>query len=250
MAFESKGIGNDKYTGFSYESKPIVITKHRGRPFQVLDHHNKNFVSEDKRIEVATLYAALRNYEEVSRLTGISAQRIKRMKDEAWFHNIVNRVIKDKNDELDRKLTEVISGCADLIKERLLEGDTKVNYKTGQLFKVPVDSRALALVMGIIFDKRQLIRGEATSRTENISFENRLKELRETFVTFSKQVEIEGEYTDVTLQPESPQREEVIQEASSPILIKNDSQDGEGIQGGIQEGQEPLQALPEQTSGQ
>ena len=180
MSFATPNVGLDKYSGYSYEGKPIVLVKQRGSALKQ-EHHNNLWWPEDKRIEVATLWAVLRDVKQVSDLSKVSAQVIRKWKDEPWFHNIVSRVVKEKNDILDQKLTGVIDACAIQIQERLTQGDTKVNYKTGEVYTAPLDARGLALVMGIIFDKRQLLRGEATSRTETISFDRRLENLKETF---------------------------------------------------------------------
>jgi hypothetical protein len=45
--------------------------------------------------------------------------------------------------------------------------------------------------LAILFDKRQLIRGEATSRTESISTDRRLEKLKSEFEKFSKTKVIE-----------------------------------------------------------
>ena len=207
MSFATPNVGADKYTGYSYEGKPIVLAKKRGGSLKQA-HHNHLWQPEEKRIEVATLWAVLRNIAEVSRISGIDVYVIRKWKEEPWFQNVVSRVIKDKNDVLDQKLTGVIESCATMIQERLAQGDTKVNYKTNEVFTAPLDARGLALVMGILFDKRQLIRGEATSRTETVSFDKRLENLKETFERFSKAAQIEGEVIHVEDQSKEPQRQE------------------------------------------
>ena len=185
MAFATPNVGSDKYTGYSYEGKQIVLVKQRGGSLKK-DYHKNNWVPEEKRIEVATLYAALRDWNQVAELSKMSVSVIRKWKDEPWFQNVVSRVLKDKNDVLDVALSDVIHSCADLIKERVANGDTRVNNKTGEQYKVPLGATNLAMVLGILFDKRQLVRGEATSRTETMSFDRRLENLRDTFERFSK----------------------------------------------------------------
>lgn len=208
MSFATPNVGASKYTGFSYEGKPIVLAKQRGGVLKQ-ERHNNLWWPEEKKIEVATLWAVLRDVKQVSELSKVGVPTIRKWKDEPWFYNVVSRVVKEKNDILDQKLTGVIDACAIQIQERLLNGDTKVNYKTGQIYTAPLDARGLALVMGIIFDKRQLLRGEATSRTETISFDRRLENLKETFERFSKATQIEGVYSEVG---------ESIPEQQEPVL--------------------------------
>ena len=223
MSFATPNVGADKYTGYSYEGKPIVLAKKRGGSLKQA-HHNHLWQPEEKRIEVATLWAVLRNIAEVSRISGIDVYVIRKWKEEPWFQNVVSRVIKDKNDVLDQKLTGVIESCATMIQERLAQGDTKVNYKTNEVFTAPLDARGLALVMGILFDKRQLIRGEATSRTETVSFDKRLENLKETFERFSKAAQIEGEVIHVEDQPKEPEQRQEEGEDTATLLKESVSE--------------------------
>lgn len=217
MAFATPNVGADKYTGYSYEGKQIVLTKQRGNGIKK-ERHNNLWWPEEKRIEVATLWAVLRSVPKVSELTKVSQEVIRRWKEEPWFHNVVQRVVKEKNDILDQKLTGVIENAAELIQERLVKGDIRVNYKTGQHYEVPMDARTLALMVGILFDKRQLLRGEATSRTETISFDRRLENLKETFERFSKATQIEGIAENVTIQSEESEKQGEQETASQTVL--------------------------------
>lgn len=219
MSFATPNVGSDKYTGYSYEGKAIVLAKKRGGSLKQ-DHHKNSWQPEEKRIEVATMWAVLRNLDQVSELTGVGVGVIKKWKEEPWFHNVVSRVVKDKNDVLDQKLTDVIENCAGLISDRLKDGDPRVNYKTGEVYTVPLDARGLAMVLGILFDKRQLIRGQATSVTENVSFDRRLENLKDAFERFSAATQIEGiKVENVGIQPEKSQIEGQEQESTEILVL-------------------------------
>lgn len=208
MAFGTPNVGKDKYTGYSYipegetEPKPIVVTKQRGRPVKEA-RHNPSWLPEEHRIEIATLWAATRNWKTVSELTGYTVGKLKKMKDEPWFQSIVARVIKDKNDELDASITDVIHRCGELLVDRLEKGNHLYNFKTRELVRVPLQSRDLVMALGILFDKRQLLRGEATSRTESTTSAQRLEGLRKEFLQFHEAIEIEGEIIEPVQQEES-----------------------------------------------
>lgn len=152
---------------------------------------------EETKIHAATLWAATRNWGTTAELSKVSVHMLKKWAKEPWWHNIVERVVKDKNDELDGALTDIIHECQAQIKDRLTGGDPRINFKTGEVYYVPLDSRALTMSLAILFDKRQLIRGEATSRTESISADKRLEFLKTEFEKFSKAQEISTEYHEV-----------------------------------------------------
>jgi len=88
--------------------------------------------------------------------------------------------------KLENSLTDGIHLAVDTIKERLENGDFKVNGRTGDIFRVPVNSRDIAATLAILYDKRALIRGEATS----IKAENKatLLSLKEGFEQFAQQL--------------------------------------------------------------
>jgi hypothetical protein len=220
MSFgEMKNTSIAKYTGYSYEGKPITLTKKPGKPLKQA-HHNRRWIPEEKRIEAATLYAATRDLKTVQKVTNLSISQLRKWQDEPWWNNVVSRVVKDNNDQLDAALTDIIDECKEQIKDRLTHGDVKLNYKTGETIKVPLAARELTMTLAILFDKRQLIRGEATSRTESISSDKRLEQLREEFTKFSKAIEIEGETIDEPIQQEEPQGQ--AGEDPETLLIEND----------------------------
>jgi hypothetical protein len=222
VAFATSDTGKDKYTGYSFEGKPIVVTKRRGFPVKE-KRHNQKWWPEKIRTDAATLWAATRNIETVSKLTKVPAPLIREWQSEPWFQNIVSRVVKDHNDVLDQALTSVIHKCVEQIQERLLEGDVKINLRTGDRYQVPVDARALASVMGTIFDKRQLVRGEATSRTETVSADKRLAQLQQEFIKFSQATQIEGEKVNADKEDPVPEKDETDQGQSAPLLIDNET---------------------------
>ena len=201
MAIAYSDVGADKYTGYSIDGKPIVVTKSRGFPLKQA-RHNVKWWPEKTRIEAAALWAATRNYNTVSELTKVPVKLLKEWRLEPWFQNVVSRVVKDHNDVLDQKLTQIIDKCTDELADRLISGNTRVD-KYGKHHLTPVEARDLAVVLGVIFDKRQLVRGEATSRTEAISADKRLEQLQQAFIQFSQATQLEG--VKVNEQEESKQ---------------------------------------------
>lgn len=155
--------------------------------------HRKDWWPDDKKIEAATLFAVTKSVSQVAQLSGVQEAVIRRWRTEPWFLSIVQQVVYEKNELLDSKITDILEKCTDLIWKRLTEGDIRVNWKTGEEFVVPLDARGLALVYGIMFDKRQLLRGEATSRHETVTADSRLQTLKEEFEKFSKATTVKGE---------------------------------------------------------
>lgn len=202
MAFATKQTGLSRHTGYFYNNKEIVLSGQQGRVAKRPGHRG-DWYPDDKKIEAATLFAVTKSVTQVSKLSGIKESLIRRWRTEPWFLNIVNQVVYEKNELLDSKITDILEKCTELIWDRLTNGDVRVNWKTGEEYVIPLDARGLALVYGIMFDKRQLLRGEATSRHEVTNSDHRLAALKAEFEKFSQATTI------------NPQPEGLIQDADA-----------------------------------
>lgn len=180
MAFKTKRTGLSRETGYTYEGKQIVLHKEGGKPLKTA-RNDKNWWPDKKKIEVATLYAVLRDEEKVSQLAGVHSKIILQWLNEPWFGEILLKVRKDRNEKLDLAITDVLEKGLEIVLDRFENGEMMVNRKTGETYRVPVNVKNVALVADVFFDKRQLIRGEATTRTEVITQEEKLEKLRENF---------------------------------------------------------------------
>lgn len=215
MAFATKTTPPHLMTDYSYEGKQICLTKQRGRPTlrRTLTKtqktlHSKKYFDQKKKIECATVFAVARNYERVSGLTGVPVAQLKRWNDEPWWHEIIAKVKKEKNEVLDGKITETLDKTLDMIQDRVENGETYYNPKSKEYYNLPLKAKDAAIVTSILFDKRQLIRGEATSRTESISSEEKLLALKQNFENLAKSKlinpnsePIEVEYEEINQTP-------------------------------------------------
>lgn len=187
MAVKTQGnqVGASKRTGYYYEGKEIVLTKNSGRPTKQA-HHNKKWWPEDKKIEAATAFAVLRDYKKVSKLTGIPESALRKFKDEPWWFEIIKKVRKEKNEVLDDKITDALDKVTDIVLDRFDNGEVFIDRKTGETYRLPVRIKDIAYMTSVLFDKRQIIRGEPTTRTETLSRDQKLQELKETFENLAK----------------------------------------------------------------
>jgi uncharacterized protein YbjT (DUF2867 family) len=85
----------------------------------------------------------------------------------------------------DRKLSKVLDLAVKNIEERIVDGDPYTAQ--GEVRFKPVSAKDLAIILGVVYDKRALIRGEATTLTgEAKTEEERLQDLSEAFKEISK----------------------------------------------------------------
>jgi hypothetical protein len=163
------------------------------RPLDTLtssgDHRmasRKNFTNEDKA-EIANLYVLWGNKYKISKITGVSLATIDKWMETEWWPDLVESCKVRLQDELDARMTKALHEMYDQIDDRIVHGDYQMVQKTQELKRVPMKGRDLAVVANTTFDKRQLLRGDATTiaskRIENT------KELEAKFLQIAKDLQ-------------------------------------------------------------
>jgi len=156
--------------------------------FEDIVGNNTKYTPEE-RIMAATYYAVTGSSIQASEKcaqtgTPIPASTIRKWKNTtSWWKPVLHEVRKAKQDQLDAKLTSIIMEGADKLEDRVRNGNIKLNPKTGELNRIPMTSGELAKdAVGIPYDKRALMRGDPTSRTEKIDPKLMLEDLAKQFV--------------------------------------------------------------------
>ena len=120
----------------------------------------------DDKILAVTAYMVYGASSIVEKKTGISAHVIRHWKNSTdWWIPTLAYLRKNKQDELDSAISRVIDVGITKLEKRLREGDEKL-MKDGTTAKVAVSAKDLAYITSIMVDKRNLMRGDPTSRTE------------------------------------------------------------------------------------
>lgn len=160
---------------------------------EALHHKKGERWSEVKKREVATYYTVLGDAKKVEKMAGITPGLISGWKKTDWWQDMIKEVRDAHNDEVDAKMTGILDVALNEIAVGLEEGDTKYDTKRGKFYNLPVSTKDKSVVMAIAYDKRALLRGDPTSRTETISTTKRLERLATQFEKFANAKEIEGE---------------------------------------------------------
>jgi hypothetical protein len=161
-------------------TKAVLAMGQPGKPIKQ-DRHNNGWWPEEKKLEVATLFAALGSVAKVAQLTKVPKNTVQRWTQEEWFLLTMQRVRREENLATDSKLSRIVDKALDKLMDRIETGDYVYDIKRGVAVQMPVSSRDLALVTGVVFDKRQLLRGEATKITAATNSEEHLKILAKKF---------------------------------------------------------------------
>lgn len=153
---------------------------------------------EEKRIEVASLFAAgVTSSRELERLTGVPDTAIREWRTKDWWPELLETIHATVDHETVSKLTKIVDKSLELVQDRLNNGDYVVNMKTGQVFRKPVSVRDATVVASTVVDKRQLLRGKATSRSEKVSVDDRLTKLALEFKRFAEAKDVTAESKEI-----------------------------------------------------
>lgn len=204
----TKDLSPEKITGYTYQGAPIVLSKRRGRPPRT--RAKPTWYPLDRKVHAACVYGVTGSLDEASRLTDIPKNQLKVLMTEQWWTDTIKQIRQEENDLISAKMTHIIDNTLDAMQDRLENGDSYMVFdtvkdaeghyrKVERIFKLPVKMKDLTMPAGILTDKRQLLRGEATSITGKIAQEDILAELGKKFESFAKQLNIkEPELIDVT----------------------------------------------------
>lgn len=188
----------------------------RGRKAGRRDHY-----SEKEKLNAVCVFAVAGNSRRVAEITKIPEATIRAWKSTEWWADAMSRIITEQDEELNSKLTKLVDKAVDEVNDRLENGNYIYNPKLDKLVRKPVDAKELAIVTAISIDKRQLLRGQPTSRTETISQDERLKKLSAQFKSFAQAkevVQVQEEEVEIE-EIEEVWEEEEYPEENEPLTV-------------------------------
>lgn len=127
-----------------------------------IDHPLARYPRETK-VQAISLYMSTSSTTKVAEALNIPVDLVHWWMKSPWWQEAWDKLRKQKQLELDSLLTRTIHKAVADLNDRLENGDYKLNARTGELNRVPVGAKDIAVTLAIIYDKRALIRGEATA---------------------------------------------------------------------------------------
>ena len=165
----------------SRRTAPIVKGRVKGKR----DHY-----TEKEKINACCVFAVSGNSRRTAEITKVPEATIRAWKQTIWWQEITVRIYEEQDEGLSSKLTSLVDKAVEAINDRLEHGDYLYNPKMDKLIRKPIGARDLAAVTVMAVDKRQLLRGEPTSRVEKVSVDERMKDLAMQFKKFALSKEI------------------------------------------------------------
>lgn len=192
--------------------------------------HVKNSTwPKEKKLQVVTQYLALGNLKLVSATTGVDYGLIRQWKMQPWWKDFEKEIRATENIALDSNLTKIVDKSLETVADRLENGDFIFDNKTGQIKRKPVNMKDAAKVSVDLLTKRELLRGNATNRTESaaIPMADQLKALADAFSRMSQGLPpveiIDVEMVDVT-DKDVDDTDEMAQDHGVPDSVRTDDE--------------------------
>ena len=156
-----------------------------------LYHPGSKYTPEEK-VRAVMIYVMHGTIKKSAKVAGIPQQTMSHWKNKAvWWEDTVRECRKKKQNELDAMYTGLIHDIIGQVQDRVTNGDSKMD-RNGVIQKIPMGGKDLSIVMAVTFDKRQLLRGEATSRVEKVSEKDRIDRLAHSFKEMSLKMKKNG----------------------------------------------------------
>lgn len=154
------------------------------------DHHYTAY----ERLDVLMAYVATGKPMKVASLTNVPYSTIIAWKNKSkWWKPALREIRKQKDDELDARLSAIIEKSLNEMDDRLENGDEIID-KDGNTIRRKVSFKDLSVAgVAVSFDKRALGRGEPTARIEQVSDAERTKRLQQQFKAIAQEKVVEGE---------------------------------------------------------
>ena len=160
---------------------------------------NGTYTPEEK-INCVMAYMVTGTSRKASKICHIPEGTIRWWKSSAlWWDDVMRECRKKKQDELDAAFTNILHIAVEELEDRVTNGNT-VLTKDGEAKKVPMQGKEIAVSLAVIFDKRQLLRGDPTQKVERVTEKDRLDNLQRKFEEIARKVnakEINGVQYDV-----------------------------------------------------
>lgn len=134
----------------------------------------------DQRVQAVLVYFVKQSRSKTAQIVNVPEGTIKHWMQTVWWKQAYESLKKQKNEELDGKITGILTTSIDLLAKRLKKGD-EVITKDGQTIYKAVTARDVAMIAAILFDKRAILRGESSSKTDRTSTKEVLTELMASF---------------------------------------------------------------------
>ena len=156
-------------------------------------YSSRSCYTAQQKLQAVTAYVMTGTVRGSARITGLTPQLISEWKNKSsWWPDAYAAVKVQKQEEMDGIMTSIIHFAGEEVVDRLLNGD-EVITKDGDLIRKKMSGKDTAWTLAIVSDKRALLRGDPTSRTEKIDQNKLIEALKQSFEDMGKNAKVVSE---------------------------------------------------------
>ena len=121
--------------------------------------------SEEEKVEAIAAYIAKGTYEGAADMLKINSSTIRSWRDNNpdWWDTKAQEILDFDREARMARFAEIVDGGTKEILDRIQNGDSRFDSKSGEIHKVPVSCRDLVIATGTALDKHRLLAGQPTS---------------------------------------------------------------------------------------
>lgn len=135
----------------------MVIRNHKRQVRKTKYDSEKAHWSDNQKLEAVTTYLMIGKWPAVSAATGIPIDTLRHWKMQPWWRDFENDIRRANNIEVSGKLQKIISKSADIVMDRLDNGEFIFDTKTGEIKRRPVSAKVTADILSKSIDKDILL---------------------------------------------------------------------------------------------
>lgn len=163
--------------------------------------------SETKKMEVLTHWMASGNLSQAAQDAGVPYDTAMSWRRSEWWKDKQRLIESEEFDKFDKRLTKAIDKALDSLMDRIENGESIYDPKTGGVIRMPAKLRDLNVAFNTVMDKRQILRKQPTKIVEQQTTASQLQDLAAQFAQF-----VQGSV-------KNPKEVEYVQEAE--FIIEN-----------------------------
>jgi hypothetical protein len=212
----------------------------------------KHWTDKDK-LKVIAAFSVLGNATKVEEVTGVPSNTINYWKTLPWWFEEMEKLRRSEDDAMISGYGKIMKKTIEKLEERIDNGDMVI-LRDGSTVMKPIPAKDLAHISTAATNARQKIRGEGLdNQIKTLTVQERLQQLSEKFMSFTKNITIDGEILSKEIVDEKVLGEEGTQEGRDEGIqtLEIQAQDGreEGTQGEVLNAVQDLQASEDDGSG-
>ena len=139
---------------------------------------------EDVKNKALALRSQGLTYKAIANELKIPFKTIENWSNTDWWKEGLKDIRNDDYTRLDKNLTDMLESTIKELKDRIANGDSIYDPRTGKIKRVPVKMRDLNTALNSTIEKRQLIRNLPSKIVENVSQTAQLANLAQEFAKF------------------------------------------------------------------